>query len=869
MKRMLKRGMIVGGCVVATAVFAEEVNVGPCLWVEAEAYVSQTGSGAPRYNMAAASDGACVDNGWGGKEGHSLCYQVDLQEALDRLFVTVRYARESEGDASMKIILDGDPQRAVTLVLPSTGDWGFKPDGWRYAAVRLPAAGQGAHKLEFRALADGGNVNVDGFYLSRAELPADSAALALPPTGPEALAPLKPSLTPLPCKTPVGLPYSKLKAFVAGSGLVQTFEYNPDYGGMGNNRLGPSLHVLLAGQGPWTKVEQTLVCEPVPKVVTRLIWPAVTMEQSVFAAAPEERGFCVRVQVTNTGKETAAYELVDVVGGAGGTFTGKALKRKDGRTILSAAGIGKMLIPPEARCLPGPLGGVAHLRHTFSLAPGASGKLDLQFLGEPAPVETLLAEAAKVWSERLRPVARVTLPDATLQYAFDASVRYMLAMIEWRPDHARILKGLQHYYGSNPYDTFQVSRTLDQIGLQADAVELLRHQLRHLKEGGIFEMWERNALTVPGVEQWIVQGLAAAALWGHYELWGDEAWLKEMTPALVKAASSTLRARAGHAGPRQQGNVTIEGLLPPCAGDGGLGGGYHWSQNAGPLYGTRVAAEAARLLGLAEAGELEAGNRAFRESLAAVRLRAVAAAGSGALPAFAGAEGEARFKSLWGVVMSVTTFGSIPPDDPAAVATLRFLQNSKRDGLHRFLGYSNGTWPYLSAEVAQWHILLGEYEEAWTILKPITERASPTACWYEEFAEAGCGDPCDIWSAAEQVYLSRLLLVCPKGDDLLLCAGLPSAYMAPGKQAGATDMPLPGGGRCSFSLAFESGRAKAEVSLTGAKRPARLRVWLLPTEASAEPEVKVTGAGVWKRQGREVILEQPSDKVTIAVNFSN
>ena len=851
----------------AASVFAAEVKVGPCLWVEAEAYVSQTGSSAPRYNMAAASDGACVDNGWGGKEGHSLCYQVDLPEALDPLFVTVRYARESAGDASVKVILDGDPQRAVTLALPSTGDWGFKTEGWRYAAVRLPAAGQGAHKLEFRALADGGNVNVDGFYLSRAELPANSIALALPPIGPEALAPLNPSLTPLPCKTPVGLPYSKLKAFVAGSGLVQTFEYNPDYGGIGNNRLGPSLHVLLAGQGPWTKVEQELVCEPVPTVVTRLIWPAVTMEQSVSAAAPEERGFCVRVQVTNTGKETAAYELVDVVGGAGGTFTGKALKRKDGRTILSAAGTGGMLIRPEAGRLPGPLGSVAHLRHTFSLAPGASGKLDLQFLGEPAPVETLLAEAAKVWRERLRPVARVTLPEAKLQYAFDASVRYMLAMIEWRPEHARILKGLQHYYGSNPYDTFQVSRALDQIGLQADAVELLRHQLRHLKEDGVFEMWERNALTVPGVEQWIVQGLAAAALWGHYELWGDEAWLKEMTPALVKAASSTLRARAGHAGPRQQGNVTIEGLLPPCAGDGGLGGGYHWSQNAGPLYGTRVAAEAARLLGIAEAGELEAGNRAFRESLAAVRLRAVAAAGSGALPAFAGAEGEARFKSLWGVVMSVTTFGSIPPDDPAAVATLRFLQNSKRDGLHRFLGYSNGTWPYLSAEVAQWHMLLGEYEEAWTILKAITERASPTACWYEEFAEAGCCDPCDIWSAAEQVYLSRLLLVCPKGDDLLLCAGLPVEFMAPGKKMGAKELPLPGGGTCSFSLVFAEEGATADVSFTEGKQPKRLKIWLLSSEKGPKPEVRLSGAVSWKCQGRELILENPSTKVKVEVRF--
>lgn len=645
------------------------------------------------------------------------------------------------------------------------------------------------------------------------------------PAGPEALAPLNPNLSALPCKTPVGLPYSKLKAFVAGNGLLQTFEYNPKYGGMGNNRLGPGLHVLLTGLGPWKQVEQTLVCEPVPTVVTRLKWPTATMEQSVFAAAPEERGFCVRIQVTNTGKEENDYELVDVVDGASGSFTGK----------------------------------------TFRLAPGASGKIDLQFMGEPADRDALLADTAKVWGEKLRPASSVTLPDSTFQYAFDASVRHMLTMIEWRPDHARILKGLQHYYGSNPYDTFQVSRALDQIGLKAEALELLRHQMRHLKNDGVFEMWERNALSAPGADQWIVQGLASAALWGHYELWGDEAWLKEMTPVLTKAASATLQAREGHAGPRKQGNVTIDGLLPPCSGDGGLKNGYHWSQNAGALYGTRVAAEAARRLGLAEAEKMEAGRRAFRDSLDAVRLRAVEAAGNEILPAFAGAEGDARFKSLWGIVMSVTAFGAIPPDDPAAVKTLRFLQNNKRDGLHRFLGYSNGTWPYLSAEVAQWHILIGEYEEAWEILKVITERASPTACWYEEFAESGCGDPCDIWSAAEQVYLSRLLMVLPKGDDLLLCAGLPARFMAPGKKMGVTDVPLPGGGTCSFTLAFENGFAKAEVTLTGPKRPARLRIWMLSTETGAEPDVNVTGAESWKRQGRELILEQPGAKVSVAV----
>ena len=65
------------------------------------------------------------------------------------------------------------------------------------------------------------------------------------------------------------------------------------------------------------------------------------------------------------------------------------------------------------------------------------------------------------------------------------------------------------------------------------------------------------------------------------------------------------------------------------------------------------------------------------------------------LPAFPGAADPQRTQPLWGVVMSVSAFDAIPPDDPAAVRTLRFLQSNLYGGLHLNLGYSRGVWPYL------------------------------------------------------------------------------------------------------------------------------------------------------------------------------
>ena len=156
-----------------------------------------------------------------------------------------------------------------------------------------PAAQKAYILLKSVSLADKNNVNVDGFYLSAEPLRTRRDFTELP-SGPEAIAAIGNGLSPLPCKTPVALPYSRRKAFVAGNGLLQSMLSTPKSSGIGGNIAGPSLQVKLAGHGPWTSVEQTVVNSPVPTVLTRLKWPEVELQQAVFAAAPEDQGFFVR-----------------------------------------------------------------------------------------------------------------------------------------------------------------------------------------------------------------------------------------------------------------------------------------------------------------------------------------------------------------------------------------------------------------------------------------------------------------------------------------------------------------------------------------------------------------------------------------------
>jgi hypothetical protein len=168
---------MVWGCILASLLaLASPAEGAVKLWVEAESYASQKGSTTKSFSMPNASGGAIVNSSWGGKKGHYLRYKLTLPGKMAKAYVTLKYARATPGPASVEIVCDG---KAVRLTLQSTGDWGFKSSGWRLAQVEFPGMAAGVHTLEIRSLKDGGNVNMDGFFVS--EMPAK-----LPKPKPEA-----------------------------------------------------------------------------------------------------------------------------------------------------------------------------------------------------------------------------------------------------------------------------------------------------------------------------------------------------------------------------------------------------------------------------------------------------------------------------------------------------------------------------------------------------------------------------------------------------------------------------------------------------------------------------------------------------------
>ena len=140
------------------------------LWVEAESYAEQKGASAHHYDMANASGGKIVNSNWGADTDHYLRYEIEIPKGVPQLYVTLKYARKSAGNADVEVAVD-DKQK-VRLALSSTGGWGFDNGSWAFARAVLPNVAVGEHTLWIRSRVRRGNVNTDGFFVSDKPLPS-------------------------------------------------------------------------------------------------------------------------------------------------------------------------------------------------------------------------------------------------------------------------------------------------------------------------------------------------------------------------------------------------------------------------------------------------------------------------------------------------------------------------------------------------------------------------------------------------------------------------------------------------------------------------------------------------------------------------
>ena len=458
----------------------------------------------------------------------------------------------------------------------------------------------------------------------------------------------------------------------------------------------------------------------------------------------------------------------------------------------------------------------------------------------------------------------IKVPDARLQDAWDANLKQLGMLLEPQADGLRILKGLDHYYGSNPYDTLQASLILDRLGFHDLAEAILRRQLKRVQFDGAFEMWEQPIPPARPPIFWIVQGLAPFAIWKHYEITQDRHWLEEAWPVVLRSLKATMKARSKSSSSGMQGGIRIQGFLPPDYGDGGIGEGYSLPGNFGALTGFWAAIQMASVLNAPEEKWLLSMYETYKKNIVDVmRASAVAADGYKIVPSFPGAKADDVTQHLWGTVEGVYPFSQLAADDPVVLPTLRFLQAHQSNGLHLNLGYSKGVFPYLSAAVGHWHLRLGEFDEAFRIQQAILDHASPTWGWYEEYEaqppKGYAGIP-DVWQTSELLHLTRELLLLEENDALLIAPAIPQSWMKAGNEVTVEHAASPLAD-VSYHIGWNKNSAGATVNLSGEKHVNRIRIRLLPEHV--KPKVTVSGATLDSIDGRFIQLSTLSENIKV------
>ncbi|MDR3109997.1 MAG: hypothetical protein LBU65_09995, partial [Planctomycetaceae bacterium] len=497
-------------------------------------------------------------------KGNFVRYEISVPQKWDDAWFVLRYAREMKSNAKLRLSVD---ERQHDLNLSVTSGWGFTARDWKYESVHLGELANGKHSLRLESLENGSNVNLDGFYLipvqPKSEWLTTNDSMQVTDGSP-LVATLAKQMGPFATHTPVALPFSSQKTVQTSGGEFVVYEPTSILSGNRRNNPKETFKLMPAGVSAWKNVEQELVVSPVPTVVTKFYWDDFVMTQSVFAAPGKggeirECEYWFRITLENKTQTQLPLRLAvtDSLGQKRVHLFPKTLFVTSQNPIATAT----------TENFPGPMGKKANQNfYSVSLDKTLSFEVCLGN-GVHVSFDDAMKTSQKIWDSYLKHATQIHVPDTDIQLAFDGSLRHCLAMIEQHPKetYARILKGMEHYYGSNPYDTFQGSRTFDSVNLPDIAEEILRNQMSHLIDAGIFEMWiNPNA---NGISQWITQGLVGEGLWQHYELWRKRDWFREITPSLVKAAEvgslPRLETKAEYNG------IDVSGLVTPCTGDGG------------------------------------------------------------------------------------------------------------------------------------------------------------------------------------------------------------------------------------------------------------------------------------------------------------
>jgi hypothetical protein len=424
--------------------------------------------------------------------------------------------------------------------------------------------------------------------------------------------------------------------------------------------------------------------------------------------------------------------------------------------------------------------GLASAAALYALEPGATRRIQVQTgLAADLKEVSFAAPAGRrqeqLWGAALESHTRLEIPDAKMQFLYDAAVRTLVLHSPLTaPGRGDVFPGPYTYKRFWFRDAAFILHALLCVNLPQRVLRVLACYPERQNSAGYYHSQEG---------EWDSNGEALWILMRYCQLTGTtppQHWQK----MIEKGARWIQKKRRASSSMERH-----PGLLPPGFSAEHLGHiDYYYWDNYWGVAGLRAAAwlaqaggETSAALGFGmEADKYMADiNRSIEKANLRLRRLAIPAAPDRRLDA--GAIG-----SLAGAY----PLQLCPPDDPHVLDTVRFLleQCSLDNGFFQEMIHS-GINPYLTLHMAQ-ALLRADDPRYLDLLQRVAELATATGQWPEAIhptTMGGCmGDGQHVWAAAEWVLMLRNCFVREEGDELVLGAGLPAEWLAPPKGEGET-----------------------------------------------------------------------------------
>ena len=529
----------------------------------------------------------------------------------------------------------------------------------------------------------------------------------------------------------------------------------------------------------------------------------------------------------------------------------------------------------------------------FELAPGAQravyGKLpsldgyEQAVESSAAEFESRLGEASSFWEPLLNKGIRINVPDAEVNDAYRAWLAYTFLNVDKIGDKYEPHDGSGFYEAIFGIMAAKYCNALGVMGYPDEARKYIDSLSTLISPEGHFSVAFGTVDT--GVLLWVMAH--------HYELAGDQSWLRQAAPKMVKMCDWIINQRET-AKAEQEKDSLCYGMVKSKLGVDNPGVYYSFVTDMALCVGMEEAAEALRVLGMKDdLARIEKECVAYRQDIVKSMDRAVTEHdGMRILPIMPdthkylkrrlytahedappgkGYTGHGYY-SLFACMGLETGFL------PAADARFRLITDllERRNGLEMGMcafgakggidhAFTYGYWMNCLERGEVERVLLGFYG---TMAYGMSRNTWAGVECTNMATGANARTLPHLRSGTQQLRLLRNMLVREEGDRLVLAQAVPQHWLADGKQVAVLDAPTHFG-KVSYTIDSHADQGRIAVNLDPPARtpPEAIVLHLRHPEGAKIKGVSVDGKPAKRFGDGAVVLEGLVRPATIEVRY--